>query len=408
MKKYYIFSLILLSLVLSAHSVSADTSTTGFLFSGNTSSYTLLEPLPCIEGTGNNCSNEKGLSTINKINVNQYISYMYKFSLALAVFLAIFMIIWGGFEYMLSEAITSKKDAKDRINHAVFGLVLALVSFLVLQTIDPRLVRIQTQLPVICPSVKPGLILNDKRSTVCDTATIQDFQKDLTKSLADLAVEKRNEAQEAQIAIDASVKRIAELNAKAASVGLTDTEKTELETLTESVKTQTAKQTSNILQSIGAKNFQLTLDTVQQKDAFALFSKSNTIKTGDDFVAKLTDPNGDYMKTAEILKAQGDYEGYQKALSYRDMYIDQIKEEVALAVLASDYVSIRDSYKSTKAGPVEMNVKDINNFMAKYKDPAKDPYETKYKNYPEVVQRYEQVRTARINYVDQLLKQPPK
>jgi RsiW-degrading membrane proteinase PrsW (M82 family) len=60
--------------------------------------------------------------------------------LALAVVLAVFMITVGGFEYMLSGAADTKSDAKKKIWDAVWGLLLALVAYLLLYTIDPNLV----------------------------------------------------------------------------------------------------------------------------------------------------------------------------------------------------------------------------------------------------------------------------
>ena len=60
--------------------------------------------------------------------------------IALAVVLAVFMITVGGFEYMLSGAADTKSDAKKKIEDAVWGLLLALVAYLLLYTIDPNLV----------------------------------------------------------------------------------------------------------------------------------------------------------------------------------------------------------------------------------------------------------------------------
>ena len=51
------------------------------------------------------------------------------------------MIVIGGVEYIISGANeSSRSDAKKRINSAISGLVLALVSYLVLYTINPSLV----------------------------------------------------------------------------------------------------------------------------------------------------------------------------------------------------------------------------------------------------------------------------
>ncbi len=155
----------------------------------DTSKYTLLEPLPCIPGTGNgDCStNEKGVSVIKEITVDQYIAYIFKFAMALAVFLATVMIIFGGFQWMLSAAPGLKLDGKKKIWNAVTGLAAVLVSYLLLQTIDPRLVQITTTLKPICTAeeLKPG--------GICSKAETSAFQSQLTKDLQRLNSERLSE-----------------------------------------------------------------------------------------------------------------------------------------------------------------------------------------------------------------------
>jgi len=103
--------------------------------------YTLLTPLPCNAGLGGtNCTTVNGSSVMTSIDLSDFISYAYKFMLALAVVLAVFMITVGGFEYMLSGAANTKSDALKKIQDAVWGLLLALVAYLLLYTIDPNLV----------------------------------------------------------------------------------------------------------------------------------------------------------------------------------------------------------------------------------------------------------------------------
>jgi len=62
----------------------------------------------------------------------------------LAVFLAVFMITVGGFEYMLGGTAGSKTAALKRIEDAIWGLLLALVAYMILYTIDPNLVPSNT------------------------------------------------------------------------------------------------------------------------------------------------------------------------------------------------------------------------------------------------------------------------
>jgi hypothetical protein len=180
MKKVIFYSLILTLLASGAR----------FSFAAISGSYTLLEPLPCIQNTGNNC---KTGESIPAITINQYIGYVFKFALALAVFLAVVMIIWGGFEYMLSEVVSSKADAKSKITNAIYGLVMTLASYLILQTIDPRLVQINTTIEPV--EITPDSTLEfDNRLqqsvlTLTNPTTIQRVS-DLGVKIADLNQQK--------------------------------------------------------------------------------------------------------------------------------------------------------------------------------------------------------------------------
>ena len=124
----FIISLVFSGIPFFAHAQSASNPT-----------YTLLAPLPCIVGTGNTCT---AGSTITSINIQSYASYLFKFLIALAIFLTVVRIIFGGFKYMTVESVTGKSDAKEIIENALWGLLCALASYLILYTIDPRLVSI--------------------------------------------------------------------------------------------------------------------------------------------------------------------------------------------------------------------------------------------------------------------------
>ena len=98
--------------------------------SGGKFIYTLLQPLP-----------REGPDLQENVTLKEYLTWAFRFVLALAGFLAVMMIVIGGVEYIISGANeSSRSDAKKRINSALSGLVLALVSYLVLYTINPSLV----------------------------------------------------------------------------------------------------------------------------------------------------------------------------------------------------------------------------------------------------------------------------
>ncbi|HEY4514667.1 MAG TPA: pilin [Candidatus Paceibacterota bacterium] len=85
--------------------------------------YLLLESLPDIEPSGG------GL---------EYLTGIYNIALTVSVLLAVIMIVIAGVQYSTSWASPSNKSAaKDKIWSAIGGLVLALLSVLILNTINP-------------------------------------------------------------------------------------------------------------------------------------------------------------------------------------------------------------------------------------------------------------------------------
>lgn len=102
--------------------------------------YTLLEKLP---GLGQTLPEQGGLTT--------YLSWLFTFALAAAAFLAVLQIVIGGIQIIIGGASeTARKNAKDRIWNAVWGLLLALGAVLILETISPGQF---TKLELAIPSV---------------------------------------------------------------------------------------------------------------------------------------------------------------------------------------------------------------------------------------------------------------
>jgi hypothetical protein len=74
-------------------------------------------------------------------DLGSFLSQAFEFGLAIAAALSVIMIVWGGVEIMLSESLFSKEDGKKKINDAIWGLLLALVSYLILWTINPEILN---------------------------------------------------------------------------------------------------------------------------------------------------------------------------------------------------------------------------------------------------------------------------
>ena len=116
------------SLVLAAETYECSTTDTSFC---------ALAPIPGLnlDSSGNPIQpSEQGIAT--------FLNNLYFFSIGIAVILAIGVIIYGGVEYALSEAITSKAAGKKRITQALFGLVLVLAPALVFSIINPEILKL--------------------------------------------------------------------------------------------------------------------------------------------------------------------------------------------------------------------------------------------------------------------------
>lgn len=70
-----------------------------------------------------------------------YLQGLYRIGIGACFVLGVIMFTWAGIEYILSESMTKKSDAKARIAAALTGLAIALVSYVLLQTINPKLLE---------------------------------------------------------------------------------------------------------------------------------------------------------------------------------------------------------------------------------------------------------------------------
>jgi hypothetical protein len=101
-------------------------------------------------------------SPISTHDLNGYLNGMFKLGIAIAVGLAVVMIIIGGVQYMSTDAIGGKSDGRARITAAITGLVVALGSYMLLNTLDPNLLKTELTLQSVTggtvggPTLHPG------------------------------------------------------------------------------------------------------------------------------------------------------------------------------------------------------------------------------------------------------------
>ncbi len=67
----------------------------------------------------------------------KYFNSLFRLGVVIAGFLAVFMIVVGGFKYMSTDSVSGKGEAKETITAALSGLFLILISVILLQIINP-------------------------------------------------------------------------------------------------------------------------------------------------------------------------------------------------------------------------------------------------------------------------------
>jgi type IV secretory pathway VirB2 component (pilin) len=109
--------------------------------------YNFLAPLPCTGDITTGCDNGKQVTfdptntTGQNSNLGIYLNLMIKLFIGICAVLAVIMIVMGGIQYMTSELPGNKEAGKERIMHAIFGLLLALGAWTLLNTINPDLLN---------------------------------------------------------------------------------------------------------------------------------------------------------------------------------------------------------------------------------------------------------------------------
>jgi hypothetical protein len=143
-------------------------------------SYTVLAPLPCIESpaTDNNpgvtCDGGNG-SLQTKLDFKTYVQYTINLLIGLSAVVAVVMMVWGGVEYMYNASFQGKKDGLERAKNAITGFVLILTSYIIMRTIDPRLVEIPN-------SLVPQITINEYLARDANQLLMNQVQSDFIRS----------------------------------------------------------------------------------------------------------------------------------------------------------------------------------------------------------------------------------
>lgn len=131
---FYILILIALTGVFNEKNVAQATTTAD--------PYVLLAPLPCEAGTPGCDPATKTLKSFDPTTgLGTYLNLMIKIFIGLCAVLSVVMIVMGGVEYMTSELAHTKESGKEKIEHAILGLIIALGAWALLYTINPDLLK---------------------------------------------------------------------------------------------------------------------------------------------------------------------------------------------------------------------------------------------------------------------------
>jgi hypothetical protein len=110
-------------------------STFGLFFSSSVLATVSYIPLESIPGT-----NFSSTNPVTFENLSMFFGQVFNYGLAVTAVLALIMVIAGGIQYMTTDSWMGKEDGRKRIEEALIGLGIALISWLILYTINPCLV----------------------------------------------------------------------------------------------------------------------------------------------------------------------------------------------------------------------------------------------------------------------------
>jgi cell wall-associated NlpC family hydrolase len=110
--------------------------------------YELLAPIPGLQSVNNpdnivtTSDGRVFIKNLSEFQISDYINSIFQIALGILMVLSVVMIVIAGVQYMTEESIYGKSNARDRITGAVTGLILSLGIFVILDTINPRLLEI--------------------------------------------------------------------------------------------------------------------------------------------------------------------------------------------------------------------------------------------------------------------------
>ncbi len=113
-----------------------------FLFALEVNAQTTYTPLAPI----GDYVQSKNYASQDGLGFSDYLANIYRLGIGIATALSVLMIMWGGIEYMSTDAMGGKEEGRERINNALVGLMLALASYVILVTINRQFINTRLDL----------------------------------------------------------------------------------------------------------------------------------------------------------------------------------------------------------------------------------------------------------------------
>lgn len=105
----------------------------------NEEDYKPLAPLPGFDKLTNGTG---GFSFQDPCPLGKFLNLFIDLFIGIVAVLSMIMIVMGGINYVMSDLVTSKEVAKSNIQNAIFGLIIALSCYIILNTVNPNLLKL--------------------------------------------------------------------------------------------------------------------------------------------------------------------------------------------------------------------------------------------------------------------------
>jgi len=129
---------------------------------------------------------DKTASGTISISLTSFLRILFNLMIGIAVLMAVIFIFWGGFQYATLESLSGKASAKKTIENALYGLGMALASWLLLYTINPKLISLEVS--SITQTGTSKLSNGFGNYTAYDAAMLKSAAETQVKAFKDLGV----------------------------------------------------------------------------------------------------------------------------------------------------------------------------------------------------------------------------